>query len=75
MKFKDFIIYIESVGFKDSGSNCYEYKNYKINFYIQFYNFYNGSEWIRNIDYNDLTPLKKITRSIKLKELLKNDQG
>ena len=70
---EEFINYIESIGFKDNGSDFYHYyKQYRINTYFisNCYSFYNGSEWIHYIDF-DLTPLKKMTRCIKLKQLLR----
>ena len=76
----DFRKYIESIGFKyykeDSNSFRYDYKShlgddkYRIDMYIEYYNFYNGSEWIFNNLLNDLTPLKKVERSFKLKKIL-----
>ena len=69
--FIEFRKIIESIGFKfNDNYNYYEYKKFRIYLYNNYYNFYNGSEWIRNIDYNDLTPLKQITRSYKLKKIL-----
>ena len=73
MRVEEFINYIKSIGFKKIGI-YYVYKEYKIVLYNNYYyNFYNGSEWFSDIDYNDLTPFKvfkKELRSIKLKELL-----
>ena len=66
MNKEEFIKFIESIGFKLSSSYIfYEYKEYTVSLYLGHYNFHSGSEWIYNIDLNDLTPLKKITRSIK----------
>ena len=65
-EFKHFII---SIGFKSIGNYYYVYKEYEIYLYDNYYHFYNGSEWFR-IDLNDLSPLKKITRSYKLKNIL-----
>ena len=68
----EFRNYIESIGFKNDGYGLYyRYNQYEIILYFNSYDFINGSEWIRNIDLNDLRPLKKITRSIKLKQILK----
>ena len=58
MNKKEFKQFILSIGFK-----------YNDNY--NYYNFYNGHEWVYDIDLNDLRPLKKFTRSIKLKELLR----
>ena len=71
MNYIEFINNIESIGFKYNEHDYYGYKEYIIYLYKDVYSFYNGSEWIRNIYLNDLTPLKKITRSIKLKQILK----
>ena len=74
----ELINYIESIGFKNDHFikiHRYEYKNYIIYLYEDCYSFYNGSEWIRDIDFNDLTPIevhfKKELRSIKLKQIFK----
>ena len=72
MNKEEFKNYIESIGFKsDTSAFYYVYKECEIYLHGDFYSFSNGSEWIRNIYLNDLTPLKKITRSIKLKQILK----
>ena len=72
MNKEEFINYIESIGFKyNKYDQFYKYKEYEIFLYQVHYDFYNRSELIYNIDLNDLTPLKKITRSIKLKQILK----
>ena len=64
----EFHEFIKSLGFKPFGI-YYKYELYHIYLHSTYYNFYNGSEWFR-IDLNDLTPLKKIDRNIKLKQLL-----
>ena len=69
MNRKEFIKYIESIGFKTFGFYYY-YKQYRIDLYKYKYEFYNGSEWIYYIKLDDLTPLKKIERSYKLKKIL-----
>ena len=69
MKREEFIKYIESIGFKYNGSS-YRYKEYYIYLFIEYYHFYNGSESIYDIPLNDLTPLLKLIRSIKLKKIL-----
>ena len=67
----EFKMYIESIGFEFNTHNIfYEYKEYSISLYFKDYNFHNGSEWI-NYNLNDLTPLEKFSRSIKLKALLR----
>ena len=66
-EFKKFIL---SIGFKDDNNHFYRYKEFIIYLYSDFYDFCNGSEWIRNIDYNDLTPLRKFDRGYKLKKIL-----
>ena len=71
MNREEFEKFIESIGFKDNGSDFnHYYKQYRIYLYPYNYDFYNGSEWIHYIDF-DLTPLKKMTRCIKLKQILK----
>ena len=67
-EFKHFIL---SIGFKSIGNYYYDYKEYEIYLYNNYYHFYNGSKWFEYYDLNDLSPLKKFTRSIKLKELLR----
>ena len=71
MNKEEFINYIESIGFvsHDLFIEFYEYKEYRIFLNSDDYDFYNGSGLI-TYKYNDLTPLKQFTRSIKLKELL-----
>ena len=73
MSREEFIIFIKSIGFTTSHS-IQEYKEFIIYLRPNYYHFYNGSKWIRNIDYNDLTPfnkyLKRELRSIKLKKIL-----
>ena len=63
-----------SIGFKYNGHRYYEYKNYQIDLYNNYYNFYNGLEWFYANTLTDLRPLekyfKKELRSIKLKQLL-----
>ena len=71
MSREEFINYIESIGFKYNGHGYYVYKECEIYLWNDHYDFYNRSELIHYIDLNDLTPLKKITRSIKLKQILK----
>ena len=72
MNHEEFRNYIESMGFEYDGYGLYyRYNQYEIILYFNSFDFINGSEWIRNIDLNDLRPLKKITRSIKLKKLLR----
>ena len=71
MNKEEFIKYIESIGFIDNNDELYVYKGFGINLYYSYYNFFNGSEWEFDIPYNDLKPLLKIIRSIKLKQLLK----
>ena len=71
MNKEEFINYIESIGFvsHDFFIEFYEYKGCSIYLYTNWYNFNIGSGLI-TYKYNDLTPLKQFTRSIKLKELL-----
>ena len=66
----EFKKYIESFGFKHHYNYIYSYKSYRIGLYNNFYDFFNGSEWIYSRYLNDLTPLNKITRSYKLKKIL-----
>lgn len=74
----EFIEMIESFGFYRRPSANYDIFDYcgygyRVMVYENSYDFHDGSKWNDNKDMNDLTPLKKITRSFKLKELLKND--
>ena len=62
--------YIEFIGIKYNDVIVYGYKEYIISLYSKDYDIYNGSEWIFNIKFNDLTPLDKIIRSYKLKNIL-----
>ena len=66
----EFRRYLLSIGFKYDGYGYYEYKESRIKLYNNYYHFFNGSGWIYNRDLNDLTPLNKITRSYKLKNIL-----
>lgn len=63
--------YIESLGFYYDDDGFYAYKNYKIQIYEDCYYFLNRTKWFNEIDLNDLTPLKQIIRSYKLKKILK----
>ena len=70
---EEFIIFIESIGFKSIGR--YYYKEFVIYLYdIYHYDFFNGSEWIFNIKLNDLRLIenyfKKELRTFKLKKIL-----
>ena len=74
VEFIEFVKYIESIGFKLSNYThaiIYGYKQYTIQIFPDKYYFNNGSEWIYSRDLNDLTPLKQIIRSYKLKKILK----
>ena len=73
MSKEEFVKFIESIGFNHNGHNghYYLYKEYSIYLFLKHYGFHNGSEWVYNIKLNDLTPLKQIIRSIKLKQLLR----
>jgi hypothetical protein len=67
----EFRNYIESIGFKYN-SGLYEYNVFLIDMWDNHYSFYNGSDWINYLPYNYLTQeVLKLTRSIKLKQLLK----
>ena len=77
MNSKEFIKYIESIGFiQESNQECnvdfyrYNYKEYRIFLNSDNYDFYNGSKWIYTIVLNDLSPLIKFDRSYKLKKIL-----
>ena len=66
----EFKLYIESIGFLyNTYRGGFKYKRYLVYPYPTDYNFYNGSKWI-SYNYYDLTPLKKIERSYKLKKIL-----
>ena len=67
---EEFKLYIESIGFKYNVHRYYVYKNNQIDLYSSYYDFWNGSEWIFIVKLNDLTPLKQIERSYKLKKIL-----
>ena len=75
MSREEFKNYIKSIGFEYNDAIVYDYKKYRIDLYQYIYDFYNGSEWVYDIDLNDLTLLekyfKKELRSIKLKQLLR----
>ena len=62
--------YIEFIGIKYNDVIVYGYKEYIISLYSKDYDFYNGSEWFSSIKLDDLTPLKQIDRSYKLKNIL-----
>ena len=81
MSREEFKMFIETIGFEyavsfnnierhDIYNDRYNYKEYRIELYNNYYEFYNGSEWVYDIDLNDLTPLKQIERSYKLKKIL-----
>ena len=70
----EFIIYIESIGFKITEKKfLYKYKHCTICIWQNIYDIYNFG-WNRGISYNDLTQLEKVfkkeLRSIKLKKIL-----
>ena len=78
MNQEEFRKYIESIGFEYNYGFYYDYKEFRIDLFNLtggHYDFWNGSEWIHNIPYNDLKPFekyfKKELRSIKLKSLLR----
>ena len=71
MNQKEFKKLIESIGFKLNDRFSYEYKEFRIYLYDNFYNFWNCSEIIYDIPLNDLTEILKLSRSIKFKELLR----
>ena len=74
MNINEFIKLTESIGFKFNIDYIYVYKNFRIYFHVECYDFWNGSEWIKYIPYNDLEHidkyLKKELRAIKLKHIL-----
>ena len=70
MSREEFENYIESLGFKDDRWCVYTYEKYIIDLHGEYYDFFNGLENYFYININDLEPLKKIERSIKLKKLL-----
>ncbi len=71
---------VKSIGFNcvknESDKNYYTYKDYDIDLYEDFYDFYDGTKWIWDLEYDDLEKFeecfKKELRSIKLKQLLNN---
>lgn len=65
-----FIEIIEIIGFKyNSNMKVFIFGKYRIFFFNNSYNLWNGYE---NVGYllSDLSPLKKISRSYKLKKLI-----
>ena len=71
MNVEEFKKFIQSIGFEEMIGSYYRYKEFVIVLYNNEYSFYNASGWIGIYELNDLTPLKKITRDIKLKQLLR----
>ena len=72
MNQKEFKKLIGSIGFIEVYYDIYEYKEFRIDLYYDYYFYFNGSEWFRYVSYNDLVPdLLKLSRSIKLKQLLR----
>ena len=70
---EEFIKLIKSIRFIldfDLAYHRYFYKNYTIHIYDKVYDFFNGSEMVLYIKLNDLNVLKRIERSIKLKNIL-----
>ena len=71
-----FIKYIETLGFKRKKIN-YTYKKYEIiatysnRYHFCDYNFGNNGYYCSRFNYDDLTPLKQISRNKKLKQLLR----
>ena len=77
MNIEEFITYIKSIGFIHQNNDRYLYKEYKIDLYNKYYEFWYGYRWGITIEINDLNSLtlinihfKKELRSIKLKKLL-----
>ena len=68
MNREEFKNYIKSIGFVNIRYNRYEYKHYIIYIHTNCYYFDDGYSMMW--DLNDLTPLGKIIRSIKLKQIL-----
>ena len=66
MNKEEFKKLIESIGFEPNGY----YKEYRIDLYNDHYSFYNGYGWNGRYELNDLTPLKIVSRSYKLKKIL-----
>ena len=66
----EFKKYIESIGFISNTRNGYRYKNFVIVLWTDIYYLNNGSKWIYDIPYTDLSPISKSIRSIKLKSIL-----
>ena len=72
MNRNEFIKLIKSIGFKPYDNYVsYTYKEFALSLWNYYYDFWNGSNWVDYIPYNDLTLVLKLSRSIKLKELLK----
>jgi len=78
MNKEEFIVLIESIGFKKENLNSnsydldkrYRYKKFLIYLFGLFYDFYNGEEWSYDIPFSETNPLKKIIRDNRLNELL-----
>ena len=70
MSLEEFKQFIESIGFKPINAYYYRYNDHRINLYSDNYKIYYGRNTIGRFNLNDLRPLMKMSRSIKLKRLL-----
>jgi len=77
MNREEFIIFIESLGFEKYNKHyipmpkvVFTYKKYILDVYNNSYHFYNGYKWCDIYFFTDITPLEKIIRDNKLKQLL-----
>ena len=72
MIMEEFKLLIESIGFKyNKIYDNYAYEEFRIYLWKDVYTFHNGSNWFNNIPLNDLTPILKLIRSYKLKQILR----
>ena len=74
MNVYEFEKYIESLGFEFvNNADWFVYEKYIIDVWFDHYKFYDGDKWCdcaTHYTIDDLTPLKKIERNIKLKKIL-----
>ena len=71
MIIEEFKKYIKSIGFKfDESIGIYRNDNYVIVLYNFYYDLYINDLFVDRFYNSDLTPLRKLDRSYKLKQLL-----
>jgi len=62
-------VIVDGIIFRRSFGDIWIFKQFKIELYNNVYNFYNGLIWSGHY-YEELTPIKKLIRNIRLNELL-----